>query len=233
MHRKAINHLKRTDPILAEVIAEVGACRLVPRSEGSHVDAIMRAIIYQQLSGRAAATIHGRFLALYGDRAPLPAELLATPDERLRAVGLSGQKTRYLKDLAAKVESGAIIPEGLDQLGDDEIIAALVQVKGVGRWTAHMFLIFRLGRLNVLPELDLGIRKGVQRAYRMRKLPTPEQVLKRGTAWAPYASIASWYLWRLLDQPSKAPAASRSRGAVRARKRKLSISTKTEKARAK
>jgi DNA-3-methyladenine glycosylase II len=205
-HRKAINHLKKSDPVMADVIARVGSCALVPRADGTHFDAIMRAIIFQQLSGQAAGTIHRRFMDLYGGRDPNPKELLRTPDAKLRAVGLSGQKTRYLKDLATRVESGECPIDSLDTLSDDEIIEALTSVKGVGRWTAQMFLMFRLGRPDVLPDLDLGIQKGVKLAYKLRKHPVPKRVLKIGAKWAPYRTIASWYLWRLLDvdMPAKA-----------------------------
>lgn len=198
MHRKALAHL-RADPDLARVIAQVGPCRFTARAEGTHFDALVRSIIYQQLSGKAAATIHGRVLDIFGGRAPTPAELAATPDETLRAAGLSRQKLSYLKDLASRVASGAVPLDHLDSLPDDEIIAALVQVKGIGRWTAQMFLMFRLGRPNVLPELDLGIQKGIQRAYRLRSLPKPERVRKIGAKWAPYSTVACWYLWRSLD----------------------------------
>ena len=200
MHRKAINHL-RADPALARVIAHVGPCRFAPTAEGSHFDALVRSIIYQQLSGKAAATIHRRVQEIFGNRAPTPAELAATPDETLRAAGLSRQKLGYLKDLAARVDSGAVPLDHLDELPDDEIIAALIQVKGIGRWTAQMFLMFRLGRPNVLPELDLGIQKGIQRAYRLRSLPKPDRVRKIGAKWAPYSTVACWYLWRSLDAP--------------------------------
>ena len=198
MHRKALAHL-RADPALSRVIAQVGPCRFAPRAEGTHFDALVRSIVYQQLSGKAAATIHGRVLDIFGGRAPTPAELAVTPDETLRAAGLSRQKLSYLKDLASRIASGAVPLDHLDSLPDDEIIAALVQVKGIGRWTAQMFLMFRLGRPNVLPELDLGIQKGIQRAYRLRSLPKPERVRKIGAKWAPYSTVACWYLWRSLD----------------------------------
>lgn len=197
-HRKALAHL-RTDPDLARVIEQVGACRFAPRAEGTHFDALVRSIVYQQLSGKAAATIHGRLLDLFGGRAPTPAELVVTPDERLRSVGLSRQKLTYIKDLAARVESGEVPLADLDALPDDEIIAALVKVKGIGRWTAQMFLMFRLGRPDVLPELDLGVQKAIQRAYRLRSLPKPDRVRKIGAKWAPYSTVACWYLWRSLD----------------------------------
>ncbi len=199
MLRRAVTHLKRSDPVLAGVIERVGPCRFQPRAEGTHFDAVSRAIVYQQLSTKAAATIYGRVVEMYGGRAPTPAELFATPDERLRACGLSRQKLSYMKDLARHADSGLLPVDTLHEHSDEEILEALVRVKGIGRWTAQMFLMFRLGRPDVLPELDLGIQKGIQRAYRMRKLPPPKKVLQVGAKWAPYRTIASWYLWRSLD----------------------------------
>jgi DNA-3-methyladenine glycosylase II len=199
--RRAVAHLTVTDPILGEVIRRVGPFRLTRRTDGTHFDAVCRSIIYQQLSGKAAATIHGRVLDLFGGRAPLPEELAATQDLTLRGVGLSRQKLSYLKDLASRVAAGDLPIESLHELPDADVIDALVRVKGVGRWTAQMFLMFRLGRPDVLPDLDLGIQKAIQRAYRLRKRPLPERVLKIGAPWAPYRTVASWYLWRSLELP--------------------------------
>ena len=197
--RRATQHLVQVDPILGEVIRRVGPFRLQRPTTGTHFDAVCRSIVYQQLSGKAAATIHGRVLGLYGGRAPLPHELAATTDEELRGVGLSRQKLSYLKDLAARVAGNHLPIEDLHELPDDDVIDALVRVKGVGKWTAQMFLMFRLGRPDVLPELDLGIQKAVQRAYHLRKRPLPERVLKIGAVWKPYRTVASWYLWRSLE----------------------------------
>ena len=215
MHRQAIDHLRERDPKLARIIDRVGDCELTPREGGTHFDALVRAIIYQQLSGKAAATIHGRVEALYGDRAPTPEEILGTDDERLRAAGLSWQKISYIKDLASKVVSGELMTESLDSMPDDDVIASLVRVKGIGRWSAQMFLMFRLGRPNVLPDLDLGVQKGIQHAYRLPRLPTPKDVLRIGERWAPYASIASWYMWRLLELPDVIRKEARARSAAR------------------
>ena len=199
--RKAIAHLTGADATLARVIERVGAFRLQPRVEGTHFDAVCRSIVYQQLSGKAAATIHGRVLGLYGGRPPTPQELAMTSDGALRGAGLSGQKLTYLKDLASRVASGDMPIEKLHELPDDAVIETLVCVKGVGRWTAQMFLMFRLGRPDVLPVADLGIQNAIQRAYRLRKRPTPERVAKIGARWAPYRTVASWYLWRSLELP--------------------------------
>jgi DNA-3-methyladenine glycosylase II len=206
--RKAVAHLKKVDPVMAEVIAKVGSYKGWPASEGTHFDAVARSIVFQQLSGKAAGTIHGRFQGLYGGRTPLPVELATTSDDQLRAVGLSRQKSAYLKDLGARVASGELPIETLHELTDEEIIAALTQVKGIGRWTAQMFLMFRLGRPDVLPDLDLGIQKGIQRAYRLRKLPTPERVLTIGAKWSPYRTVGSWYMWRLVDTVTPVPRSS-------------------------
>jgi len=203
--RKAVAHLRKVDPVIARLIDTVGTCRLTLRDQGSHFDAIARSIVFQQLSGKAASTIHGRLEGLYGGRSPLPAELTVTSDEQLRGVGLSRGKSAYLKDLAARVVSGELPVETLHELSDEEVITALVRVKGIGRWTAQMFLMFRLGRPDVLPDLDLGIQKGIQKAYRLRKLPSPERVKRIGAKWAPHRTIASWYLWRLLDAPTPVP----------------------------
>lgn len=203
--RKAVAHLKKADPVLAQVIDRIGVYKGWPASNGSHFDAVCRSIVFQQLSGKAAGTIHGRFQGLYGGRTPLPSELATTDDAKLRAVGLSRQKSAYLKDLGARVTSGEVPIETLHELTDEEVISALTQVKGIGRWTAQMFLMFRLGRPDVLPDLDLGVQKGIQKAYRLRKLPAPERVKKIGAKWAPYRTVGSWYMWRLLDAPAPVP----------------------------
>ena len=205
---------------MAGVMERVGPCRFRVSDGGSHFDAVVRSIVYQQLSGSAAATIHGRLLALYGGTAPEPALLLATSDDLLRGVGLSRQKISYLRDLAARVESGDVPVQSLHELDDDAIIDALTRIKGVGRWTAQMFLMFRLGRPDVLPELDLGVRKAIQLAYRTRGLPSTERVHKIGKRWAPYRTIASWYLWASLDIKEAKPVPRQSApmpGTARAR----------------
>ncbi len=159
----------------------------------------MRSIVFQQLSGKAASTILSRLVALYPDRVPAPEAVIATPDEQLRAAGLSRQKIAYLRDLSLKVTNGALPLDAVDAMTDDDLIAHLVQVKGIGRWTAQMFLMFRLGRPDVLPELDLGIQNAIKRAYRKRKRPAPKDVKKIGAKWSPHSSVAAWYLWRSLE----------------------------------
>ena len=216
MHDHALTHLRR-DPVLARVMADVGPCRFAARSEGSHFDHILRAIVYQQLSGRAAQTIHGRVVALF-EGEPSAASLLTATDDQLRSAGLSRQKIGYLRDLAQRVHTGDLPIDRLHELADDDVIAALTRIKGIGRWTAHMFLMFRLGRPDVLPDLDLGIRKAIQLAYRLRRMPNSDRVLAIGAAWAPHRTIASWYLWRSLEQPGalSRPKKRRARNAASA-----------------
>jgi DNA-3-methyladenine glycosylase II len=209
-HAEAVDHLRRVDPVLSRLIDRVGRVPPGPRTEGTHFGAIARAIVFQQLSGQAARTIHGRFEALFGGRSPTAEELLATSDEQLRAAGLSRAKVVYLKDLAQRVVTGALPVDRLHELEDAALLEALTGVKGIGRWTAQMFLLFRLGRPNVLPDLDLGIRKAIQHVYGLRRTPTPEEVLTRGAVWSPYASVAAWYLWRSLELPDASSMRRRS-----------------------
>jgi DNA-3-methyladenine glycosylase II len=187
------------DPVLGGIIDRVGPCRLEARRSGTHYDALVRSIVFQQLSGKAARTIHDRFRAIYPKGRPRPELVLATDDTALRAAGLSRQKIGYLRDLSARVTERSLPLAHLGRLPDDAIIEHLVQVKGIGRWTVQMFLMFRLGRPDVLPELDLGVQNAIQRAYGLRKRPTPKEVLRIGEPWRPYASVASWYLWRSLE----------------------------------
>ena len=198
-YRASVRHLKKVDPVLARVIESVGPCRLPLRREGTHFQALARSIVFQQLSGKAAGTIHGRFAALFASDSPEPSSLLGFTDAQLRGVGLSRQKIGYLRDLSEKVVSGALPLDEVDRMNDDELIAHLVQVKGIGRWTAQMFLMFRLGRRNVLPELDLGIQNAIRRAYGKRKRPSPKQVRAIGAKWSPHSTVACWYLWRSLE----------------------------------
>jgi DNA-3-methyladenine glycosylase II len=167
-------------------------------TDGSHFGFIARSIIYQQLSTKAAATIHGRVQALCGGSIS-PEPLARLSDAALRGAGLSRQKLGYLRDLVVRAGDGTLDADRLPALPDEEVTRELVQVKGVGVWTAQMFLMFRLGRPDVLPVLDLGVRKGVQRAYRLRKLPDAERVTRIAAPWAPYRTIGSWYMWRVLE----------------------------------
>jgi DNA-3-methyladenine glycosylase II len=185
--------------VLGELIGRVGPCHLAPRAAGTHFQALTRSIVYQQLAGAAAATIHGRVVELLGD--VTPERMLAASDDSLRGAGLSRQKMSYLRDLAHQSLTGTLPIGRLHRLDDDDVIRTLSTVRGIGRWTAQMFLIFRLGRPDVLPELDLGVRKGARITYRMRSLPTTKRLATMGARWAPYRSYASWYLWRAVDSP--------------------------------
>jgi DNA-3-methyladenine glycosylase II len=176
-----------------------GPCGLAAAQHTDPFKALVHAIIAQQLSSKAAATIEARFDALFLAGAPTPEQTAALTDEQLRACGLSGQKLRYIRDLCVRVQDGSLPLHDLDTLSDDAIVDTLTQVKGIGRWTAEMFLMFRLHRPDVLPVGDLGIVKAVQRAYRLRKAPSPERLTKIGESWRPYRSVACWYLWASLD----------------------------------
>ncbi len=201
VHAKAVAHLGEVDPVLGAWIRNAGPCGLRRERAGSHFEHIARAIVYQQLSGKAAGTIHGRMLDLYGGRSPTPGQLSKTPTPTLRKVGLSGRKAEYLKDLALHAGHRTRPLERLDRMVDAEVIETLTAIRGIGAWTAQMFLMFRLGRPDVLPVTDLGVQKAVQLLYGFRKLPTPDRVAKVGAAWAPYRTVASWYLWRRVDDP--------------------------------
>ncbi|MDB5098060.1 MAG: HhH-GPD family protein [Cyanobacteria bacterium RYN_339] len=193
----AIDHLTAADPALGEVIRRVGPYTLTPAEEGTHFDALLRSIVYQQLSGKAAATIHGRVIALMGG-CPDPEALLALADEALRGAGLSRQKVAATRALAERFVQDPL-PADVSHLSDEQLIKALSSIRGIGRWSAQMFMMFRLGRLDVLPDADLGIQKGVMRLDNLDAMPSPKQVVARGQVWRPYATIASWYLWRSLD----------------------------------
>jgi DNA-3-methyladenine glycosylase II len=214
--RKALAHLKKSDPVLRAIIERVGAYSI--EYGPPEFQSLAEAIIYQQLNGKAAVTIFNRFAALAGE--PLtPEGILRLSDEQMRAVGLSRQKSSYLKDLATKTASGLLDFTRLPDLPDEEVIEHLTQVKGIGVWTAHMFLMFSLKRENVLPTGDFGIRMAMHKHYldrqrgkasrktiahnkrkkRKIKLPTPEQMEKIAACWHPYRSVACWYLWRSLD----------------------------------
>jgi len=194
--RKAIHHLKKSDPVLRAIIERVGPCRM--EFSAPEFSSLAEAIVYQQLNGKAAVTIFNRFAALAGE--PLiPEGILKLSDEQLRSVGLSKQKSAYLKDLSAKTSAGLLDFARLPELSDEEVIKHLTQVKGIGEWTAHMFLIFSLRRPNVLPTGDYGVQVAIKKHYKKRKLPKPDVMEKIARPWAPYRSIACWYLWRSLD----------------------------------
>jgi DNA-3-methyladenine glycosylase II len=197
-YARARRHLARRDPIIRELMRAHGKCGLADAQHADPFGALLQAIVSQQLSTKAARTIYLRLAALF-DGAPTPRALARLTDGELRAAGLSSQKLRYMRDLASKVEDGTVPLHALDAMNDDDVIAALTQVKGIGRWTAEMFLMFRLHRPDVLPVDDLGIVKAVQKAYRLRKEPSAARLQAIGEVWRPYRSVACWYLWRSLN----------------------------------
>ena len=203
----------RRDPVLAAIIKRHGPCVLgEARDRFDHFTMLVRAIVFQQLSTKAATTIYNRLLERMPGGVANPHSIAAMSDEALRAAGISRQKAAYLRDLAGRVAAGDVPLDSIESLPDEEVVAALTRVKGIGRWTAEMFLIFRLQRPDVLPVGDLGILNAIQRAYRLRKKPTAKRLQKIGEPWRPYRSIACWYLWRSLDnEPVKSTRQERSR----------------------
>lgn len=196
---KARRLLMRRDPVLAPVIKQHRKRTLLDAPVVDPFAALVRTITAQQISTKAAATIHGRLIALMPSGIATPEALLAISDDQLRAAGLSRQKSSYLRDLGLKVSSGELPVHSLGELTDDEVIEAIVKVKGLGRWSAEMFLMFRLRRPDVLPVDDLGIVTAIQRLYGLRKRPKPDRIRKIAAAWRPYRTVACWYLWRSLE----------------------------------
>jgi DNA-3-methyladenine glycosylase II len=195
--REAILHLKQSDPVLAAIIDRVGEYRIEFREPDFQT--LVRSIVYQQLNGKAASTILKRLLDAMPGGVPTPEGILALSPEQMRALGLSGQKTSYIRDLAERTRSGELDFKKLPGMSDWDVIEHLTRIKGVGVWTAHMFLIFALRRPNVLPVGDFGVRSAIHKAYRLRSLPKPAKVEKIAKRWHPYCSVAAWYLWRSLD----------------------------------
>jgi DNA-3-methyladenine glycosylase II len=199
---RGTRHLRRKDPVMRELIKRVGKLDVEARRRGRPADAygaLVRSIVGQQLSTKAAATIYGRMIELWGGRTPTPQELLDTDPEAIRAAGMSRPKVAYLRDLAEHVLSGDLELDRLNELSDEEITAELTAVKGLGVWTAHMFLIFHLQRPDVLPVGDLGVRNAIKRAYELDEPPDPLAMTELGEPWRPHRSLASLYLWRSLD----------------------------------
>ncbi|PYJ39748.1 MAG: DNA-3-methyladenine glycosylase 2 family protein [Verrucomicrobia bacterium] len=198
-------YLSATDPRMAALIARSLRYNIKPAPLIRPFDALAESIAYQQLSGKAAATIFGRVRALFPRRKYLdPEKILATPDESFRAAGLSRSKIAAVKDLAAKTIDGTVpSARAIARMSDEEIILRLTEVRGIGRWTVEMLLLFDLGRPDVWPVDDYGVRKGFAKIFGRRKLPTPKQLMKLGEKWRPYRSVAAWYFWRALDVPKK------------------------------
>jgi DNA-3-methyladenine glycosylase II len=203
-YTKALTHLKACDPILARLITELGDCTLGERSPNDSLfEALTRSIVYQRISIQSANAVYGRFLANYGDRHPTPNDLLGTDDDHLRQLGLPYTKIAYLKDLAATIQQGLPDLPELATWEDSAIIKTLTQIKGIGRWSVEMVLIFQLHRLDVLPIDDFGIRAAIQTCYRLNDLPKKADMERIAEPWKPYRSIASWYLWRSRDAKNR------------------------------
>ncbi len=203
--RKAIIHLKKKDPTLRSIIEKVGPYRMAFREPT--FDSLVRSIVYQQLSGKVASVIFQRLLDAANRGASgtelTPQAILKLTPAKLRSIGLSKQKAAYIRDLAERTHGGSVTFENLHSLSDDEVIEHLTAVKGIGVWTAHMFLIFALRRADVLPTGDLGVRMAIRKAYDLAELPKPDEIEALARAWRPYCSVASWYLWRSLDNEGK------------------------------
>ena len=194
--KQAIHHLRTSDPVLSDIIERVGDYGIQFRNPD--FETLVKSIVFQQLSGRVANVIFSRLSAAVKD-VVTPETILKLRPSRMRSLGLSTQKTAYIRDLARHTRAGTVVFEELAALPDEEVIERLTQVKGIGVWTAHMFLIFALQRADVLPTGDLGIRNAMRKAYNLESLPTPEEMEQMARAWRPYCSVASWYLWRSLE----------------------------------
>ena len=194
--KDAIEHLRRSDPVLAGIIGRVGDYAI--RFRNPDFETLVKSIVFQQLSGRVATVIFGRLTAAAGGRLT-PESILKLRPSKMRALGLSTQKTAYIRDLARHTRDKRLIFEDLPGLADDDVIERVTRVKGIGVWTAHMFLIFALRRHDILPTGDLGIRNAIRRAYNLPDLPTPAEMERMAERWRPYCSVASWYLWRSLE----------------------------------
>jgi DNA-3-methyladenine glycosylase II len=204
MTPEATEHLARADKVLARLIQRVGPCTLKPKSRRTPFEALVHSVAHQQLNGIAAATILGRVKALYPNRRfPTPADLVATPDRRLRRAGLSRAKIAAVKDIAAKALDGTVpTSRRMGKMTEAEILERLTALRGVGPWTVEMLLIFTLGRTDVLPATDYGVRKGFALTYGWKDLPSPKELLEHGEKWRPHRTTAAWYLWRSLDLPA-------------------------------
>lgn len=199
VYEKAAAHLSKNDPRLAPIIARSGLCTIQPHQD--YYQDLVESIIGQQLSVKAASTIRDRFKALFNDKLPSPEAILKTDVETLRGVGLSHPKANYIRDLAAHVIDGRVTFDRIPNQSNEEIIKELTDVKGIGEWTVHMFLMFCVGRLDIVAHGDLGIRNGVKIVYGLDHVPTPQEVVQIAEKynWQPYASIACWYMWKSLD----------------------------------
>ena len=205
MHKPALIHLRKTDPVMKRVIDKIGPCELIPQERRTPFESLARAIAHQQLNGTAAQTILGRFIKLFPSRRfPKPHDLASVSDEAIRAAGFSRAKIAAIRDLAEKSISG-VVPSArvIKSMSNEDIIERLTQVRGIGQWTVEMLLIFQLGREDVLPADDFGVRRGFMLAYKLPDMPKPKELLAHGQRWAPHRTVASWYLWRVADGVAK------------------------------
>jgi DNA-3-methyladenine glycosylase II len=198
--KQAIEHLRASDPVLSEIIDRVGDYRIQFRDP--NFETLVRSIVYQQLSGKVASVIFGRLVQAAGGKLT-PEHILKLRPSRMRSLGLSTQKTAYIRDLARHTRDGRLVFEELPALSDAAAIERLTQVKGIGDWTAHMFLMFALRRTDVLPVGDLGVRAAIRRAYGLPELPSPAEIEMMAIRWRPFCTVASWYLWRSLEGDAK------------------------------
>jgi 3-methyladenine DNA glycosylase/8-oxoguanine DNA glycosylase len=214
-YKAAVEHLKKSDAKLRKLIEKVGEPTIKLRHSHTIFYALMRAIIYQQLAGAAASAIMGRVEALADGYEMTPDQLLSLPDERLRGAGLSKNKMAALRDLAAKVLDGTVpTAREMSRMDEEKIIERVTQVRGIGRWTVEMLLIFRLGKMDILPLDDFGVRKGFQKAYKLKDMPTKKELAARGARWSPWRSVASWYLWRSCEMKDAKPAKAKKAAKV-------------------
>ncbi|HEY4417491.1 MAG TPA: DNA-3-methyladenine glycosylase 2 family protein [Verrucomicrobiae bacterium] len=207
MTPEILRHLAASDPVMRRIIRNIGDCRLQPETRRSPFQSLVQAVAHQQLNGTAAETILGRFKKLFpGRRFPKPEDLAKVTDEQIRACGFSFAKIKSIRDIAEKTLAG-VVPSAREiiKLSDDEIVARLTEVRGVGRWTVEMLLIFQLGRRDVLPIDDFGVRSGFGHAYREGQMPKPKELLAHGEKWRPHRTTAAWYLWRTADAAKKSP----------------------------
>jgi DNA-3-methyladenine glycosylase II len=194
----ALRHLRRIDPELRRLIGAHGPPLLRPSR--NHLQSLTRAIIYQQLNGKAAGTIYRRFVDLFGGRFPDAAAIAAMPADRMRRAGLSAAKAAYVRDLAGHFASGGVDPRRFRRMSDEDLMERLTAIKGIGRWSVHMFLLFGLNRPDVLPVGDFGVRRGMQLCFRLPELPRPNDMEELAAPWRPYRSIGSWYMWRVVEE---------------------------------
>lgn len=198
---KSERHLAEVDPVMADLVHRLGPCTLRRRRVADPFEALVRSIVAQMISGKAARTIYGRLLELLGEDVPTPAVVARRPEARLRSVGLSRTKAQALRELAKRVQSEELPLDRMVRWKNERITKALVDVPGIGPWTARMFLMFHLARPDVFPSKDLGIQEGIKQAYELAQRPTPREARERAEVWAPYRSTAAWYLWRVLGGP--------------------------------